>query len=102
MLQCLSASLSICLSLAEPDVSWYEDICLARGLKAWDAADPRGYHLPTDDRWDIKYIRNQVTKSLWIQTRRVEELFGFLVFLKRTLAHTKKAQTRYAMFPLHC
>ncbi|TNN66242.1 hypothetical protein EYF80_023581 [Liparis tanakae] len=42
----------------DPDVSWYEDICPARGLKALEALDPRGYHLSTDDRLDTEYIRH--------------------------------------------
>lgn len=69
MLQKVSAflyvHLSVCLWLS-PDVSWHEDICPARGLKALEAVDPRGYHLSTDDRLDTEYIRHQVTKSHWI------------------------------------
>lgn len=45
----LNSDLSVCLWLS-PDVSWYEDICPARGLKALEAVDPRGYHLSADDR----------------------------------------------------
>ena len=40
---CLSFCSSVCLRLS-PDVSWYEDICPARGLKASEAVDPSGYH----------------------------------------------------------
>lgn len=53
-----------------PDVSWYEDVCPARGLKALEALDPRGHHLSTDDKLDAEYIRHRLTKPHWIQARQ--------------------------------
>ncbi|KAA8593296.1 hypothetical protein FQN60_009412 [Etheostoma spectabile] len=49
------------------DVSWYEDICPARGLKALEALDPRGYHLSTDDRLNTDFHE-------WIHNPQIQQM----------------------------